>query len=93
MKEITKYYSFGKEFDSKEECLAYESAMMDLYSAIVKVSDQCRFATNCNECPFDTDGKDETCLLYFDNPETWRFLFEDKYEDDLSERVDGNGED
>ena len=87
MTEVTKYRSFGKDFDSKEECLAYESAMMDLYSAIVKISDQCRCAANCNECPFDTDGRDETCLLYFDNPETWRFLFEDKYEDDLSGRM------
>ena len=87
MTEVTKYRSFGKEFDSREECLAYESAMMDLYAAVVKISDQCRCSENCNECPFDAWREDEECLLYFDSPETWRFLFEDKYEDDLIEKV------
>lgn len=87
MTEVTKYRSFGKEFDSREECLAYESAMMDLYAAVVKVSDRCRTAESCDECPFSDNYFEEKCIFEVDSPETWRFLFEGRYEDDLIEKV------
>ena len=69
----------GTEFDTREECIEYESSKLSkeeidtINKAFKIISDHCAKQESCEGCPFSTDANCYSCC-FNEASEEWKLL-------------------
>lgn len=79
MTEVTFYVANdGKQFETKEGCLKYESRYFDLTQAMITISKFCRHIAltdkHCGNCPFYREETNE-CIVNDYSSDNWLNAF------------------
>ena len=76
MKQVIKYVADnGKEFNTEEECKAFEESIINVDNAINTIMNFCK-GMDCDDCRFS--GK-EDCVLTSNHPNYWEYILKKEF--------------